>query len=126
MGWCRLVALLAVACGALAGLRADDNPDQAKQLTGMWVHEDGATYAIRQDGAEVWWLGKSADGGKSWTNVFHGKIKDNQLTGQWADIPPAGNRASGVITLELLKEGDEVVKISGKGVNGSVQRAKTK
>jgi hypothetical protein len=116
----RWVAVVALACLAASAVRA---ADEVKPLTGLWANEDGSTYAIRQDGDEVWWYAKSADSGdgKGWTNVFHGKIKDGKLTGQWADVPPSANSGSGSITLELTTEKGEVVKITGKGVGGEIR-----
>lgn len=116
----RWVALLALACVVTSAVRA---ADEVKPLTGMWAHEDGATYAIRQDGDEVWWSARSKDAGDGtgWANVFHGKIKDGKLTGRWADVPPSANRGSGEITLELETEKGEVVKITGKGVGGEIR-----
>lgn len=38
-------------------------------LTGTWRCNDGGTYFVRQVGREIWWLGRSADSGASFTNV---------------------------------------------------------
>jgi hypothetical protein len=56
-------------------------------IYGVWKGNDGGTYYMRQIGGDVWWLGQSADGGKSFTNVFHGQVHGNKLTGGWLDLP---------------------------------------
>ena|SRR5271166_4134429 len=98
-------------------------------LTGMWYHPNGDSYAIRQDGAHVWWYGKGRDDnlpGKTWSHVFHGKIHGKQINGSWADVPPAKNRASGTATYNLIFQGDQVVGISGEALNGTVRRTRPK
>ncbi|HVS35708.1 MAG TPA: hypothetical protein VMS17_09000, partial [Gemmataceae bacterium] len=63
---------------------------------GNWLNVDnGETASIRQVGDEVWWIAKSADGGKDWTNVFHGKLEGKKLTGHFADVPVGQNRNQG-------------------------------
>jgi hypothetical protein len=95
-------------------------------LTGTWYHENGDTYEIRQDGSAVWWYGHGQKKKKSWTHVFHGKIEGKKIIGSWADVPPAENRDSGTMTLQLIFDGDKVVGISGDGVDGTLSRTKPK
>jgi hypothetical protein len=57
------------------------------QIYGLWRADDGGLYHIRQIGADVWWVGMSSDDGQTFTNVFHGQIKGNKLTGGWLDVP---------------------------------------
>lgn len=70
------------------------------QLTGAWASNDGGTYYVTQAGDTVWWLGMSADAGRTFANVFHGRL-DNQgrISGGWADIPLGGTTTSGAINL---------------------------
>src|SRR4051794_40235787 len=86
------------------GLAQDD-----KGMTGHWFHPDGATLAARQVGKEVYWVARSADGGKEWTHVFHGTIAGKRLTGTWADVPPGKGRNNGTFKFDLLREGGKVV-----------------
>jgi hypothetical protein len=76
------------------------------QLGGFWKSEDGATYDMRLTNGQVWWVGRSADGGTQWTHVFKGVLNGNTITGEWVDVskqtwtPGAASR--GTLTLELI------------------------
>ena len=82
-------------------------------LTGKWSINcgGGGTYYLRQINDEVWWIGESPDGGRTWTNIGHGQIKGKVLTVRWADAPRGSCSGSGIITLELVTKGDEVVEL---------------
>ena len=54
---------------------------------GLWQSDDGGKYHMRQIGGDVWWVGISAEDGKTFMNVFHGQIHGDQLTGGWLDVP---------------------------------------
>jgi len=73
-------------------------------LTGRWRCNDGGTYFVRQVGREVWWLGRSADSGGAFTNVFHGTIDGDTIEGDWADVPAGSARSSGVLTLRIQSD----------------------
>jgi hypothetical protein len=77
--------------------------------TGVWASDDNGTYFLRQLGppaATVWWLGLSADRGRTFANVFHGKYVETSkgliASGTWADVPmgPNGARSSGVLSFD--------------------------
>lgn len=68
-------------------------------FTGIWKADDGGTYRVRAVANEVWWIGTSPDGGKSWTNVFRGVKSSTQLSGRWADI--SGPGGYGTLTLSI-------------------------
>jgi hypothetical protein len=71
-----------------------------KKLTNKYKANDGGTYFVRRVGTTVYWMGESADGGRSWTNVFRGTLNGNTFSGDWADV--AGNSGSGTLTLQIL------------------------
>lgn len=73
----------------------------ARDMNGVWKGNDGGTYYIRQTGSEVWWVGLSGDGGKSWTNVYKGTRAGNVVTGTWADVPKGRTRSGGVMNLAI-------------------------
>ena len=73
-------------------------------LTGTWRCNDGGMYSIRQIGSELWWYGHSPDGGKQWSNVLHGRIHGNRISGQWADVPPGQARNSGELLLQIVEK----------------------
>jgi hypothetical protein len=73
-------------------------------LTGTWTCNDGGTYFIRQNGNDVWWLGRSADGGASWTNVFHGTIDGDIVEGLWSDVPLGAERQNGELDLQIASD----------------------
>jgi hypothetical protein len=61
-------------------------------------------------------VSRSKDGGKGWTNVFHGKLTGRQLTGHFADVPDGYNRNQGGITARLIVSDGAVVEIKGEVV----------
>lgn len=104
-----------------AGLMVLTLPPQAVQaatckaaasLDGKYKANDQGSYQVRQAGSVVWWIGRSADNGASWTNVFRGLRKGNIVTGTWADITSSGG--SGALTLRVT-ENNQLQKIDGSG-----------
>src|SRR5258708_354148 len=73
----------------------------ARSLTGVWRCDDGGTYWVRQTGDEVFWYGRSGDQGASWTNVFHGSINGDNMSGKWADVPNGAERQAGELDLSV-------------------------
>lgn len=98
----------------------DGGKDQwVDPLTGVWRANDGGTYQIQRDGNRVWWYGRGPKNGQDWQNVFSGTISGNQVTGEWADLPPGGARHSGTITLQVQR--GQLTKVSETGgFSGSV------
>lgn len=94
-------ATLTLSLAALNGTPAQALCAAPPDLNGTWRANDGGTYHVRQIGTQVWWVGLSSDGGKSWTNVFHGTRSGNTVTGSWADTPRGAARSSGTLTLKL-------------------------
>jgi hypothetical protein len=77
-------------------------PRPSADLTGVWHGNDAGTYYLRQvDGDTVWWLGLSRDQGRSFANVFQGRIEGTSVIGEWVDIPAGvrGARSSGRLKL---------------------------
>jgi hypothetical protein len=62
-----------------------------RDMNGVWRANDGGTYYVRQVGNDVWWVGMSADGGKTWTNVFKGGAKRPYCDGNLGRCPPRQN-----------------------------------
>ncbi|PTA67607.1 hypothetical protein [Deinococcus arcticus] len=87
-------------CAALLGT-AHASCAAPKDMNGVWRANDGGTYYVRQLGNQVWWLGQSSDGGKTWTHVFSGVRSGNTVKGTWADVPRGQVRSSGALTLTL-------------------------
>ena len=63
----------------------------AGDLSGPWTGSGGGKYWIRQVGSCLWWYGESSNGGKDFTNVFFGTVKNvgstSTVEGVWADVP---------------------------------------
>jgi hypothetical protein len=98
-----------------------------KNLTGVWAGDDGATYFVMRDDHDfIWWVGMSADGGRSFTNVFRGRWQANPateepgdwgtVTGEWADVPRGKFMGSGNLKLRYRFSG-ELERIGGAGFN---------
>ena len=93
-----------------------------KALTGRYVANDGGNYYLKKIGNTVWWMGESADDGRSWTNVFKGTYDNGTFSGNWADV--IGNDGKGTLTLRLIGSidtgvhGFERIDASGSGFGG--------
>jgi hypothetical protein len=72
-------------------------PRPGASLTGVWGADDAGTYYVRQLGDTVWWLGLSTDEGRSFANVFLGKLQNDQLSGNWSDVPLGATSNRGVL-----------------------------
>jgi len=91
----------------------------ALDLTARWNCNDGGTYFMRQVGNVLWWLGQSRDGGASWTNVFHGLISGNTISGRWADVPHGRIMNHGEMTLQIQAPNHLVATHRTGGFGGS-------
>lgn len=69
-------------------------------LDGRWVANDNGAYDVRVVGNNIFWLGESKDGGRSWTQVFRGTRQGDTITGMWADVRGASHNA-GQMTLRV-------------------------
>ncbi|MGE3871937.1 MAG: hypothetical protein AB7F74_03160 [Parvibaculaceae bacterium] len=112
-----MLALLAISS------QADAQCVAPKKLTNKYKANDGGTYYVRRVGNTVWWLGESADGGRTWSNVFRGTLNGNTFSGDWADV--AGNFSGrGTLILQILGSietgvhGFQRVGGSGSGFGG--------
>jgi hypothetical protein len=72
-----------------------------KDMNGVWKSNDGGTYYVRQIGNDIWWVGMSGDGGKTWTNVYKGTRNGPTVTGTWADVPRGRVRSGGILNLHV-------------------------
>ncbi|MEH2365090.1 hypothetical protein [Nostoc sp.] len=89
-------------------------------LTGKWQADDGGTYYIRQIGNQVWWYGEYSPTNPAFSNVFNGTINNNQISGNWADVPKGSALSSGSIQLRIVSYNRiEAVSKTG-GFGGSV------
>ncbi|MEH1889272.1 MAG: hypothetical protein V7K92_07320 [Nostoc sp.] len=89
-------------------------------LTGKWQANDGGTYYIRQIGNQVWWYGEYSPTNPAFSNVFNGTINNNQISGNWADVPKGSTLSSGSLQLRIVSYNRiEAVSQTG-GFGGSV------
>lgn len=84
-------------------------------LDGLWRANDGGTYTVRVAGTSIWWIGRSADGGKTWQNVFHGTRSGSTITGTWADV---GGRVRGAGSMTLRVSGTAFMERTAAGGSG--------
>jgi hypothetical protein len=84
----------------------------AVDLTGTWAANDGGVYYLRQLDDEIWWLGMSGRGqplvdrGVRWTNVFHGTLSGDTITGTYADVPQGRILDKGPVVMKLTPTAD--------------------
>lgn len=94
-------------------------PPAAVNLTGRWACNDGGRYFLRQLSNELWWYGQSGDGGATWSNVFHGQVKGDQVHGRWSDVPLGQIMNSGEMTLQIISNNNLRSKQKTGGFGGS-------
>jgi hypothetical protein len=102
----RLLLCLIFCCGTIScGLRSE--------LTGSWIANDNGMYYVRQIGNDVWWVGFSSQSqygagdihrGLVFTNVFHGTVSGNTITGNFVDVPKGQMSTYGPLTLAGTKQ----------------------
>ncbi len=89
----------------------------AIDLTGTWNGDDDGVYYLRQLGDQVWWLGMSGlggplvDRGNDWTNVYHGTLKGDTVTGTYADVPGGAIQDNGPVVMKLTRTSDGGIKL---------------
>lgn len=88
-------------------------PLASQSLSGIWHANDGGTYQVRQEGTKVWWFGQSPNNGRDWQNVFYGTITNDQLVGEWADLPGGTAQSSGMLQLQI--QPGRITKLSETG-----------
>lgn len=109
------VGMIALAALAVAGTAAPASAMcvAASRFEGTWRGNDGGTYQMRQSGNRVTWIGRSGDGGRTWTHRFEGTRTGNVASGQWVDLPPGRIRSRGAISVRL--ERGVITRISATG-----------
>jgi hypothetical protein len=82
-------------------------------VTGVWSGDDGGMYYIRQVGSDVWWIGTSTRShsgyldffqGLDFTNVFHGTLSGQRISGEWADVSRGTARGSGTLVMDIVAD----------------------
>jgi hypothetical protein len=76
--------------------------DDAPNLTGIWACSDGGTYTLKQKGNTLHWVGRSADGGATWTHRFEGTIDKDLVSGSWRDSPSALIHGKGNLVIRIV------------------------
>jgi hypothetical protein len=89
-------------------------------------------YYLRQSGNELWWAGFSVETpagvsdlhkGLLFTNVFHGQVSGNTISGDWTDVPRGRNLNSGTLTLSA--SGNQIRRQAATGGFGATQWIRT-
>ena len=111
----------AVAQQRMAVVTPPTHPGPALNISGVWLADDGGTYAIRQSGADITWEGFSGNGGRRWTHTFNGALQGNVIVGKFFDHPPGAARGAGDLSVKVVNNG-RLEKVQGTGGNfgGSV------
>lgn len=103
----------------------EERQKEIKSLSGIWKCNDGGTYYVKTEGDEVYWVGESGDGGKSWSNLFIGKNEAGQIQGKWLDFPKGKNRLKGNLVLKPAEDYMSLRYINGTGGFGGRYWEKT-
>ncbi|MCW1402602.1 hypothetical protein OKA06_09760 [Novosphingobium sp. MW5] len=119
-----MIAIIRISLAACAALSLPSAAEAAvckpaATLDGNYKANDQGSYQVRTVGTAVWWIGRSADNGASWTNVFKGTRKGNIITGSWADITPDGG--SGTLSLRVTQNNQlQKIDSTGSGFGGTI------
>ena len=102
----RSILRLAIATLLLAPIlpfEANAQCSPRNKITGTWRSDDQGTYIVRRiDNNVIWWMGQSADDGKTWANMFRGMFDGKKtIRGSWVDIKGWRNPQDGQGTLVL-------------------------
>ena len=105
---------------AATGCSSDEIAEDAGELTGVWTADDGGRYYLRQTGDCVWWFGTAlqevGDGEQpGFANVALGRLVDDELRLEWADVPLGDILGVGTLTLLLSDDGNQLTKASEAG-----------
>ncbi|MCA9422630.1 MAG: hypothetical protein KC592_16545 [Nitrospira sp.] len=87
-------------------------------LTGTWWANDGGTYYITQNQKNMWGLGISADGGRTFTTVFQGTQSGDIIEGEWIDLPKGTRHQQGELHLQIIDSGTVIQLQPGKSAGG--------
>ncbi|WP_408037090.1 hypothetical protein [Tenacibaculum aestuarii] len=76
---------------------------------GAWKSTGGNLFWINIVNENVFWLGMNnktpeTELAENWCHVGNGKIKDNLITLEWADIPIGSDNLNGRIIIEIISE----------------------
>jgi len=81
---------------------------QPVNLTGAWKDDNGVTYCLRQIGNRLFWR---MDDRPRVHNVFYGIMENENITGEWADLPGGQMVGNGTLVLKI-ESNNRFVKIS--------------
>ena len=91
----------------------------SKIKTGLWRSAGKNPFWINLVADKVFWLGmnNSSDSislGENWCHVGYGKLVDNQIILDWADIPAGQDELFGQIKIQIISDTEmEVIEDSG-------------
>lgn len=110
-----LPALLSTAANAQCVAR--------KSLNGLWNGSDKGKYHLASNGKDVWWMGDLVQ----YTNVFHGVIEGDIVTGSWSDVQSSTRHfGSGTLRLQIVRTpGGGIAHLKKIGGSGSGFGAET-
>jgi hypothetical protein len=81
---------------------------QPFDLTGAWKDDNGITYCVRQIGNRLFW---KMDDRPRVHNVFYGIMANENITGEWADLPGGQMVGNGTLALKI-ESNNRFVKVS--------------
>ena len=105
---------------AATGCSSDEIAEDAGELTGVWTADDAGRYYLRQMGDCVWWFGTElqevGDGEqRGFANVAVGRLVDDELRLEWADVPLGDILGGGTLILQISDDGNQLTKASEAG-----------
>lgn len=91
-------------------------------LKGVWSGNDDGRYYVNVFGdpfhGDLWWVGLSRDEGMTWTNVFHGRMTEYGIMGEWADVPHGRILSSGQMSLTTTYKNCAYTQLDRNAVTG--------
>lgn len=88
---------------------------EAADVSGTWKGDKGGTFYLSQDRGRLYWYAEQLTRNPYWAHVFVGKFndRDNEISGEWFDVPKGKKRERGRLEAELSESGN-IIEIKGQ------------
>jgi outer membrane protein OmpA-like peptidoglycan-associated protein len=81
---------------------------ESADFSGTWKGDKGGTFYLSQDRGRLYWYAEQLTRNPYWAHVFTGKVKENNVRGQWFDVPKGKKRERGGLEANLSENGNVI------------------
>ena len=97
-----------------------------RDLSGRYLDDDGATYELRQRGADLFGHGRGPAAAPSWSLVFAGTVAGELAVVRFSTLPGSELDAAGEVALRIDESGDQVAVEEGAASFPSARLERTR